>query len=622
MSLSPRPTAPIRPRKLDLEPLEARENPVQWAFDFTYDTGFFRDNAAARSELQRAADDLGSRISTQLSAINPGGSNSWTASTFNPSNPAANIQVNNLRVPTNTLVVYAGAFAVGGSEAGLGGYGGYSAQGSSGWFDAIQRRGHTGFAPWGGSVAFDPTVNWNFDANAPAAGKLDFYTVAVHELGHVFGFGTAPEFHRFVQSNGGNATFNGPNATAAYGGVAPPMAGSDHGHFRQNTTINGAAVSMQPTIVTGTRVPFSNLDYAALADIGWSVSGITATSKTTPTTSPQLAALRGTPISVSGTNDGSFQLYSAANGGLTPASTAIGAYNDFSGQVRTAVADVNGDGVADVIVGAGPGGQSRVCVYDGASGNKITDFLAYDAGFSGGVFVAAGDFDRDGRPEIIISADQGGGPNVRVYSLQGSNPVLKASFWGIADPNFRGGARIAAGDINGDGFDDLVVAAGFTGGPRVAIYDGRTVLSGNPERMVGDFFSFEPNQTNGSYVAVGDFDGDGFADVAFGAGPGGGPRVRVASGKTLIQQGGPAALDAPLANFFGGDPNTSGGVRVSAADADGDGTPDLVTGSGQNATSQVSVYGGKSISGGNSPNRIAGGVVFGGAALTDGVYVG
>jgi len=622
MPLSSRPTAPVHRRKLHLEPLEARENPVQIVFDFTYDSGFFRNNAAARSELQRAADDLGSRIPTQLNAINPGGSNSWTASTFNPSNPSANIQVNNLRVPANTLVVYAGSFAVGGAEAGLGGYGGYSAQGSSGWFDTIQRRGHAGFAPWGGSLAFDPTANWNFDANGPAAGKLDFYTVAVHELGHVFGFGTAPEFDRLVRSNGGNSTFNGPNATAAYGGVAPPMSGSDHGHFRQNTTINGAAVSMQPTIVTGTRVPFSNLDYAALADIGWSVSGITATSKTTPTTSPQLAALTGTPISVSGTTDGSFQLYTAANGGLTPASTAIGAYNDFSGQVRTAVADVNGDGVADIIVGAGPGGQSRVCVYDGASGNKLTDFLAYDAGFSGGVFVAAGDFDRDGRPEIIISADQGGGPNVRVYSLQGSNPVLTASFWGIADPNFRGGARIAAGDINGDGYDDLVVAAGFTGGPRVAIYDGRTVLSGNPERMVGDFYSFEPNLNNGSYVAVGDFDGDGFGDVAFGAGPGGGPRVRVASGKTLIQQGGPAALDAPLANFFGGDPNTSGGVRVTAADVDGDGTPDLVTGSGQNATSQVSVYGGKSITGGNNPNQIASGVVFGGAALTDGVYVG
>ncbi len=629
MSSTLRPTAPASsPRgrlPLAVEPLEARENPVQLVFDFTYDTGFFGNNAAARSELQRAANDLTARLPTQLSAITPGGGNTWTAKTFNPSNPSVNIQVSNLTVPANTLVVYAGSFAVGGSEAGLGGYGGYSAQGNSAWFSTLEKRGHSGFAPWGGSVAFDPTANWNYDANGPTAGKLDFYTVAVHELGHVFGFGTAPAFDKWVLSNSGSPTFNGPNAKAAYGGVAPPL-DTSRGHFRQNTTVNGAAVSMQPTVLAGTRVPFSNLDYAALADVGWNVSGLSATSKTTLTTSPILGtpgvATKGTPIIVSGTADGSFQLYSVANGGLTPASSPVGVYSDFSGQVRTAVADVTGDGVPDIIVGAGPGGSARIAVYDGASGNKVTDFLAYPAEFTGGVFVAAGDFDGDGRPDIVLSADQGGGPNVRIFSLQGSNPVLTASFWGIADPNFRGGARIAAGDINGDGVDDLVVAAGFTGGPRVAIYDGRTVLSGNPERLVGDFYAFEPNLNNGSYVAVGDFDGDGFADVAFGAGPGGGPRVRVAGGRTLIQQGATTALDAPLANFFAGDSATTGGVRVTASDVDGDGVSDLVAAAGQNTQSQVWVYGGRSIAGGGSPTQMAAGFVYGGASLSDGVYVG
>lgn len=622
MPLTPAPASTFRARQpLAAEQLEARENPVQISFNFAYDTGFFLNNAAARSELQRAANDLTSRITTHLSAITPGGGNSWTAKTFNPTNPSTDIQLNNLSVPADTLVVYVGGFAVSGGEAGLGGFGGYSAQGTQGWFDTLQSRGHAGFAPWGGSIAFDPNANWSFDPNGPVSGKIDFYTVATHEMGHVFGFGTAPEFQQDVLPNGGNPTFNGPNAKAAYGGVAPPL-DSGEGHYRQNTSINGTPVSMQPTVMNGTRIPFSNLDYAALADIGWDVSGMTAVSKTTPGTSPVLGGLTGTPITVSGTTDGSFQVYSVANGGLTPTTSAISTYGDFSGQVRTAVADITGDGVPDIIVGAGPGGSGRICIYDGASGAKVCDFLAYPAEFTGGVFVAAADFEHDGRKDVVVSADQGGGPNVRVFSIQGSNPVLIASFWGIEDRTFYGGTRIACGDINGDGFDDLVVAAGFTGGPRIAIYDGRTILSGSPQRLVDDFYAFEPNLNNGSYVAVGDFDGDGFADVAFGAGPGGGPRVRVVSGRTLIQQGGPAALNAPLANFFAGDPNTSGGVRLTAADVDGDGRMDLVAAAGQNTASQVWVYGGKSIVGGNAPSQIAGGVVYGGAALTDGIYVG
>src|SRR5205823_10315238 len=132
-----------------------------------------------------------------------------------------------------------------------------------------------------------------------------------------------------------------------------------------------------------------------------------------------------------------------------------------------------------------------------------------------------------------------------------------ASFFGIDDPNFRGGARVALCDVNKDGTDDLVVAAGFGGGPRVAVFDGRTVLAGPPTRLVGDFFVFEQALRNGVFVAAGDLDGDGFADLIFGGGPGGGPRVYALSGQDLI-----AGRTVVRANFFAGNTDDRGGVRV------------------------------------------------------------
>ena len=120
---------------------------------------------------------------------------------------------------------------------------------------------------------------------------------------------------------------------------------------------------------------------------------------------------------------------------------------------------------------------------------------------------------------------------------------------------------------------DLVLSAGFGGGPRVSVWDGRTLAGGTPANVVPDFFAFDPSLRNGAFVAVGDFDGDGSADLIAGAGPGGGPRVTVFAGRQL-QAGGVA----PVANFFAGDPTSRGGVRVAAADLTGDGRPDLVVG--------------------------------------------
>jgi hypothetical protein len=86
-------------------------------------------------------------------------------------------------------------------------------------------------------------------------------------------------------------------------------------------------------------------------------------------------------------------------------------------------------------------------------------------------------------------------------------------------------------------------------------------------------------------------DGDGFADLAFGGGPDGAPRVRIVSGKGLMSAGPFASLDAvagvQLSNFFAGDPANRGGVRLTMRDANDDGRADLLIGSGAGEASRV-----------------------------------
>ena len=264
----------------------------------------------------------------------------------------------------------------------------------------------------------------------------------------------------------------------------------------------------------------------------------------------------------------------------------------FSGlrmtDVRVAVADVTGDGVDDVIVGTGPGVQNQVVVLDGKTLQEVARFSPFETTYTGGVFLAAGDLTGDGIADIVVSADVGGGPRVVV---QRGGPPLSfpqvASFFGIDDIAFRGGARVAVADFNRDGVPDLVVAAGVGGGPRVAVFNGTTILS-TPTRLFGDFFVFELALRNGAYIAAGDIDGDGFADLIAGGGPGGGPRVLALSGRDLMD--GKRENSRVLANFFADDANGRSGIQVTARDLDGDGRADLVTGTNKGGKRRLQVF--------------------------------
>lgn len=261
----------------------------------------------------------------------------------------------------------------------------------------------------------------------------------------------------------------------------------------------------------------------------------------------------------------------------------------FPGGIRVAVGDVTGDGVEDIVVASGPGTPATVIVFDGVTHQEVFRTSPFE-GFTGGVFVAVGDLTGDGIKDIILTPDQGGGP--RVIVISGGNFQQVLSFFGIDDANFRGGARAGFGDLNGDGMMDLVVSAGFGGGPRIAVFDGVALVAHEFRKLMSDFFVFPDVLRNGTFVAAGDVDGDGFDDLIIGAGPGGGPRVLVLSGQVLQTQGVAAALANPLHNFFAGNPNNRNGVRVAAKDLEHNGLADIVTGDGNSG--RVTAYRGGS----------------------------
>jgi hypothetical protein len=261
----------------------------------------------------------------------------------------------------------------------------------------------------------------------------------------------------------------------------------------------------------------------------------------------------------------------------------------FLGGVRVASCDVTGDGVPDLVTGAGPGGGPEVRVFSGASGaalpGPLGSFFAYDPAFTGGVYVACGDVDGDGTPDIVTGAGEGGSPQVRVFSgVTGSQIAGPVGSFLPYSPGFTGGVRVAACNIDADGQADIVTGTGPGGAAHVQVFSSATGALVHP---AWSFFAYDPGFTGGIYVACATLGDTQRFGVVTGAGAGGGPHVQafrvIANSVPPLQT---------VASFFAYDAGFTGGVTVAAVDYDNDGISEIVTGTGAGGAPHVRVFDG------------------------------
>jgi hypothetical protein len=315
--------------------------------------------------------------------------------------------------------------------------------------------------------------------------------------------------------------------------------------------------------------------------------------------------------------------------------------------VAVVTGDFNGDGYADVAFGApngdswlnGRAGAGEVYVSYGAPDRRPdidlmqaspggAAFFGVDAADGLGARLAAGDIDGDGFDDLLISADSGAGPgNTRLFAGEVYLVYGQAASWGYvdlaaapasivriwgADPGDgkdnqdSGVVEVATGDLNRDGFDDILLgfdsAASLQNArPRageVTILYGRAAhytdvdLAAPPPGAVR-LWGADPADSFGHAIAAGDVDGDGFDDLLIGA-PAADSlgNARDLAGEVYLVRGGPAPLTdidmaapgAGVVRVWGGEPGVfeqdSLGQAVAIGDLDGDGRGDLILAAG------------------------------------------
>lgn len=233
-------------------------------FDYRYDSDGFFDDPDRRAALDAAAAEWAAILNDEFTDVPVG-------TVFSIKNPTTfEIATVTLSEPIDDILVFVGSRSLPSGTLALAGPDGGNASGDV--FAARispDFRGSgpvTDFEPWAGSLTFNSQANWSFALDGPVQGYSDFFSVVIHELGHILGIGSSGAFDRWVT----NSEFAGPNAVQANGGRPIPLE-EDHAHIEEGYADD--SVALDPILTNGSRVHVSDLDKAILADIGYQIAG-------------------------------------------------------------------------------------------------------------------------------------------------------------------------------------------------------------------------------------------------------------------------------------------------------------------------------------------------------------
>lgn len=246
--------------------------------------------------------------------------------------------------------------------------------------------------------------------------------------------------------------------------------------------------------------------------------------------------------------------------------------SNFKGGVNLAVGDVDNDGQDEIITAPMAGGGPHIRIFN-RYGKLQSEFFAYDAHFFGGVNIAVGDVNGDGKKEIITAPMAGGGPQVRVFDNNGS---LISEFFAYED-SFTGGINLATGDVNKDDVDEIIVAPLSNREPEVRVFNYKNILKAK-------FFAYEETMTDGMDITVGDVNYDSWPEIIVVPAKSYSPQIKLFSMKGRLKN-----------EFLAYSEYLNTGVQLLAKDISGDRLPEILALPNKGAAALLRIYDSKGL---------------------------